>query len=272
MKRIPLKRDTRRTKSQPSSTPYNPPPPFSKPTSFQRRRNPKKGVGIALLIIIFIIALLLIFSNFSIMGIFDQISYQNAFTSQSTVSSLDQNIISKTSTQKTAQITPIKTTSPSSVKPIISTTRLETRIHDLVNAERNKAGLSSLTFDNCMANTARYHSLDMAERLYFSHYNPEGQGPTDRGKELGCGCPSSKYIGFAENIFQNNLYSRYTLINGIIREYDWNNEEEIAQSTVKGWMTSPGHRQNILTSDYYREGIGIAISNDDKVFITQDFC
>jgi uncharacterized protein YkwD len=70
---------------------------------------------------------------------------------------------------------------------------------------------------------------------------------------------------------QNNLYDSVTYYNGIPR-YAWNTQEEIAQSTVDGWMTSPGHRQNILTSTYNREGIGVAIDSDNKVYITEDFC
>ena len=39
-------------------------------------------------------------------------------------------------------------------------------------------------------------------------------------------------------------------------------------------MDSEGHRKNILDMNYVREGIGVAIAeNDDgKVYITQMFC
>jgi uncharacterized protein YkwD len=37
-------------------------------------------------------------------------------------------------------------------------------------------------------------------------------------------------------------------------------------------MESPGHRENILTKTYDSEGIGVEISADDKVYITQNFC
>ena len=48
--------------------------------------------------------------------------------------------------------------------------------------------------------------------------------------------------------------------------------EEIAQSTVDGWMDSEDHRKNILTEKFDREGIGVVISDDDKVYITQNMC
>ena len=55
-------------------------------------------------------------------------------------------------------------------------------------------------------------------------------------------------------------------------QYTWNSPADIALSTVSGWMSSSGHRQNILTSTYDREGIGITIAKDIKVYITEDFC
>lgn len=76
--------------------------------------------------------------------------------------------------------------------------------------------------------------------------------------------------GLAENIFQNWTYESITYVNGIPL-YDWNTDEQLAQQVVNGWMTSPGHRQNIL-SGFHSEGIGVVITSDDKVYITQNFC
>ena len=54
--------------------------------------------------------------------------------------------------------------------------------------------------------------------------------------------------------------------------YEWNNEAKIASSTVDGWMTSPGHRANILNKIHNVTGIGIAVSSDLRVYISQEFC
>lgn len=78
--------------------------------------------------------------------------------------------------------------------------------------------------------------------------------------------------GLAENLFQNNLYSRYWITNGVITSYDWDSPEEIAKSTVEGWMNSKGHRSNILYPYFESEGIGVVVSSDHKVYITQNFC
>lgn len=161
-------------------------------------------------------------------------------------------------------------------KPNINIHDLEIEIHNLINIEREKQGLSHLEYDNLLADIARDHSKDMATYNFFSHINLDGQEPTDRAiahgynvhKNLGNGYYRE---GIAENIFQNWLYNRITYYNENDLFYDWCTQIEISISTVNGWMDSPGHRQNILTASYDKEGIGVAISDDHAVYITQDF-
>lgn len=161
-------------------------------------------------------------------------------------------------------------------KPKIDTSTLELQIHNLINQQRESNGLTDLNFDSKLASIARGHSQDMATRNYFSHTDPEGHDPTYRYTQAGYYChidlPNGYYIeGGSENIFQNNLYSEINYVNGI-PFYNWNSQDTIASSTVNGWMNSPGHRANILTSYFKNEGIGIAIASDDKVYITENFC
>jgi len=157
----------------------------------------------------------------------------------------------------------------------ISPTGLADRIHTLVNAQRAENGLLSLAQDNALAELALNHSTDMAANNYFSHTDLAGNDPTSRGNASNLTCRKdygSYYTyGIAENIFQNNLYTSVTYTNGVY-SYDWTTPEEIAQSTVTGWMNSEGHKKNILSSTYDREGIGVAIAADDKVYITENFC
>ena len=158
----------------------------------------------------------------------------------------------------------------------ISTSALEQRVHELVNQQRSGNGLSVLRFDPVLADIARKHSEDMAKQHYIAHMNPAGQNPTARGNAAGYTCRKdygSYYTyGIAENLFQNNLYSSATYFSNRETVYDWNSPEAIAQITVAGWMNSSGHRENILTQTFDREGIGIAIASDDQVYITEDFC
>jgi uncharacterized protein YkwD len=152
-------------------------------------------------------------------------------------------------------------------KPEIRIPDLEVQIHKLVNVHRQSNDRPLLGWDDALGNLARAHSEDMVKRGYFKHVNPEGLTPMKRLEAAGYN--SCRLVG--ENIHQNNLYSR------IIEEkrkktYDWNSMEKISMTTVKEWMDSEGHRKNILERTFTRQGIGVAIAPDDKVYITQIFC
>jgi uncharacterized protein YkwD len=67
------------------------------------------------------------------------------------------------------------------------------------------------------------------------------------------------------------LYSRVT-IHGNQKSYAWNSLNQIVESTVREWMASPGHREKILQKLYSRTGVGVALTNNGQVYITQVFC
>jgi uncharacterized protein YkwD len=160
-------------------------------------------------------------------------------------------------------------------EPEIRIPDLERQIHQLINVERDHQNLERLKFDDDLAKIARDHSADMAKRKFFDHVNPDHKNATDRGKAAGYTCRKSygNYFtnGLAENIFQGNLYSRVTITNGR-KSYSWNTPEQIARDTVNSWMRSEGHRKNILDKNFDKEGIGIAIDENDQVLVTQDLC
>ena len=161
-------------------------------------------------------------------------------------------------------------------RPDFDAYEIERLVHDFTNEQRLNHGLSELDFDSEISEVARDHSEDMANRGYFAHVTPDGIDPTGRAKNYGYSCTKlvgiAIYSGLAENIFQGHLFDSYYTINGVITSYDWNSNEEIAKITVDGWMDSPGHRKNILTDLFDREGIGVYITEDDKVYVTQNFC
>lgn len=154
--------------------------------------------------------------------------------------------------------------------------QLETSIHELVNQERRNFGLIALAHDLELAGIARSHSRDMVTSGFFEHTNLTGQVPTDRADAAGYDCIEQEgnfiYTGIAENIFSGWLYSSTTRI-GLISTRHYRSLAEIADVVVDGWMNSPGHRQNILTPRYKKEGIGIAVNPDtEAVLVTQNFC
>jgi len=99
----------------------------------------------------------------------------------------------------------------------------------LTNRERAKAGCAPLHADSRLAAAAQGHSADMAARGYFAHVTPEGRTPWDRARAAGYANPS------AENIAMG-----------------YRTPAEV----VAGWMTSPGHRQNILNCSSHALGVG----------------
>ena len=160
-------------------------------------------------------------------------------------------------------------------QPEIRIPTLERRIHDLVNKERTGKKLRALQLDEKLSSIARAHSADMARRKFFSHINPDGKDPTARGELAGYRCKKDfgNYFkeGLAENLYQGNLYSSIST-RGTVKTYSWNTLEDLAAQSVSGWMKSKGHRENILEKTHSKTGIGVAISKDDKVYVTQVFC
>jgi uncharacterized protein YkwD len=101
---------------------------------------------------------------------------------------------------------------------------------NLVNTERQKAGIRSLTLREEAVPVARDYATDMWKRGYFSHYSPEGEDVVDRFKNAG--------ISF--NIVGENLALAPTLM--------------IAHN---GLMNSEGHRKNILDPSFGKLAIGV---------------
>jgi len=159
-------------------------------------------------------------------------------------------------------------------QPLVHASSLEKNIHLLINDERRLHGLPLLGWSPELAGIAKNHSKDMSERKYFDHISPEGHNFLYRYKLARYDCSvrvgRTIYMG-AENIALNYLYNSVTTMNGQAH-YDWNSQDKIAEDIVEGWMKSPGHKRNILSPYFSHEGIGVSISPDDKIYITQNFC
>ena len=150
-------------------------------------------------------------------------------------------------------------------------------IHLGINEVRKKHGLSSLHWDDQLAHIARTHSIDMASRQYFAHVSPDGHSLRDRYHAAGyeqrvmthrSGNRTYYAIG-AENLFQTYL-ARSMWDDGRVAAY--HTKDEVVHDAVEGWMQSSGHRKNILTPYWRREGMGIAVHlASGKVYITENF-
>ena len=172
------------------------------------------------------------------------------------------------------------TSSEASERPSYDVDAMAQSMHEAINEERAREGLESLSWSENLAPIAKAHSQDMRDRGFFSHENPDGESPTDRGNAYGFTCEEAidggYRTGIGENIFNAALYSsRQTRrdASGTTVTYDWNEPSELVETVVEGWMDSPGHRRNILSSDYASQGLGLTLDSDEnRLFVTQKFC
>lgn len=122
---------------------------------------------------------------------------------------------------------------------------LESEVVRLVNRERAKRGLASLTENWELSRVARYKSQDMINKGYFSHTSPT-------------------YGAFSRMIESFNI--RFSAAGENIA-YGQRTPEEV----MTDWMNSTGHRNNILSPIYTHIGVGLARKSNGVSYWTQMF-
>ncbi|EKN68473.1 SafA/ExsA family spore coat assembly protein [Schinkia azotoformans] len=122
---------------------------------------------------------------------------------------------------------------------------IETQVIQLTNQQRAKYGLPALATDWELSRVARYKSVDMRDKNYFSHTSPTYGSPFTMMKNFGI-----RYTAAAENIAAG---------------------QTSPQEVVNSWMNSPGHRQNILDSRMTHIGVGYAKGGSYQHYWTQMF-
>ncbi|HWQ29437.1 MAG TPA: CAP domain-containing protein, partial [Negativicutes bacterium] len=120
----------------------------------------------------------------------------------------------------------------------------ESRILQLVNAERAKNGARALTSSSECTKLARMKSQDMVNKNYFSHQSPTYGSPFDMLKSN-----NVSYMYAGENIAMN----------------------QTADAAFKAWMNSEGHRKNILNPNFTELGVGIVPKGNGSNIYTQLF-
>ena len=157
-------------------------------------------------------------------------------------------------------------------KPDVNLESLARLIHEYINGTRKDKGLHPLAYDTALADLAKIHSRDMAEFRYFDHVDNTGKDPTRRAKIYGYKTLKKQGSritdGISENIIRIPLYKWVVFAEG--KTYHWRTEEDIARTVLSGWLESPGHRKNLLNPEADREGIGVFITGDLRVYVTQD--
>lgn len=106
------------------------------------------------------------------------------------------------------------------------------KIIELTNQTRQENELQPLKENDKLTLAAKNRAQDMIDNDYFSHSSPQGGIFLDKLEK-----EKYYYSNAGENLAVN-----------------FDNEEE----TIKAWLKSPGHRQNILSKDYQEIGVGAA--------------
>lgn len=129
------------------------------------------------------------------------------------------------------------------------TAKIERLVFDLVNEERKRRNLAELARHDGLTMAARSHSHNMALRGFFSHVDPIEGNLSERLKRH----------NLTMSVIAENIFCCYGLTD----------HNQVALKCVQGWMSSRGHRKNILLRGIKFTGVGVVRSSDGKIYITQ---
>jgi uncharacterized protein YkwD len=128
-----------------------------------------------------------------------------------------------------------------------SSNAAEARALSLLNDDRERYRVGSLSLDERLSAVARAHSMDMRDNRFFGHLSPTTGLLRDRVAAAGY-----RAVSFAENVAHNSTV------------YD-------AQDSL---LRSLGHRINIVNPSFTRVGIGVAADRrggEPRWYLTQVF-
>lgn len=128
--------------------------------------------------------------------------------------------------------------------PLETDAAAEQEMLALLNQERARAGLPPLVVDERLREAARGHSDEMFRLSYFAHESPASGSPFDRLRRTGL-----DFLTAGENL----AYAPSVAV------------------AHRELMNSPSHRQNILSPDFRRVGIGVVRSKYLGAMFTQNF-
>jgi uncharacterized protein YkwD len=126
---------------------------------------------------------------------------------------------------------------------------IERRAFESTNSARIKNGFTPFVWAPALCQAARIHSENMVRQGYFAHEGPDGARLRDRVKAVGI----AHFRVLGENIAYNQGY------------------DDPGAFAVERWLISPGHRANILNSEFEQSAVGSFVASDGTVYLTQMF-
>lgn len=113
-----------------------------------------------------------------------------------------------------------------------------------MNQDRQRNGLPALALDPELSRLARLKSEDMRDNRYFAHTSPT----------YGSAADMLRRFGYSFNSVGENIAHHATV-----------------EKSQAAFMSSTGHRRNILGSQWSKCGIGVAYDANGFVYVTQLF-
>jgi uncharacterized protein YkwD len=120
--------------------------------------------------------------------------------------------------------------------PLGCPSAFELEVVDLVNAERSQLGLAPLQMDVRLMEAAQLHSDDMASNDFVGHTGSNGSSPGQRIEAAGY----QPWLAWGENVAAG---------------------QTTPAQVVSAWLASPGHRANILSTNFVHIGVGHAFDS-----------
>jgi len=131
--------------------------------------------------------------------------------------------------------------------------KVEDLVFEMTNQARRGKGLAPLSQDDELTQVARAFSDDMLVRRFFDHTTPDGVSFDER--------ISDRYRHRVRIMGENIWYAS---------GYNPGKIRQVAKEIVDDWMTSPGHRENILDPKFTHLGVGVSARNH-TIRATQEF-
>lgn len=141
---------------------------------------------------------------------------------------------------------PTSTKAPSSDDDYttVSVSAQEQFAWNLLNNDRTANGLSALPLDAALSRIARIKAEDMRDQGYFAHESPT----------YGSVSNMLRHFGYAFTSAGENIAHHATV-----------------EKSQAAFMSSDGHRRNILSSSWTRVGLGVAYDRSGFVYVVQLF-
>ena len=161
------------------------------------------------------------------------------------VPSLPAAVVPRSLTLRSLPVVPAKSPPPATAGDPDSTDALRQSLLTLTNTYRRSVSVPLLQLQAQLTQAAQRHAEDMAQKNYFDHTSPNGDGPWERAQKAGYPITS-----MAENIAMG---------------------AESPGEAMQMWINSKGHRENLENDSVAEMGVGLAQGNGGDLYWVQLF-